>query len=224
MKEFKELVEINKKLRSKNGCKWDRAQKIDNLKTYLLEEVYELFEAIDQKKPKKAQEEVGDIFSVLVFICRIFTEQKKFKVEDALKKINKKLVDRHPHVFSDVKVKDKEEVLKNWIANKAKSKKRTTVEQRLPKTAPALLMASIFLKEASYIGKSNSGKKKLNDFEKLSKKLVSGKFKKKELISLIIEISEIAAFYKLDLEQEVKKELLNRAKKLKYSEKSSKKR
>jgi tetrapyrrole methylase family protein/MazG family protein len=150
VKEFDRLLHIVEKLRSPQGCPWDRAQTVANYKKYLLEEAYELIESINARDAGMCKEEIGDLLLILVAISSLFKEKRQFGIDDALKSINEKLISRHPHVFSSKRLSTKEEVLAYWIEAKAKKKKRKTVKDRLPHSAPALLLAEIFLKEASH--------------------------------------------------------------------------
>jgi tetrapyrrole methylase family protein/MazG family protein len=212
MEEFKKLVKIVKKLRSPKGCKWDRAQKIGNLKSYLLEEVYEFLDTIDSKKIDKIKEELGDIFLLLVFIACIFEEKRRFSVNDVLKGINEKLIARHPHVFSKRKVKNKEEIVKYWIKKKAKDKNRKSIFDRLPKNAPSLLLAYLFFKESSYLGV----KQKKEDLIYQLKKSIKKDSIKNNLIEIFFLLSQLASHYNLDVELLLRKKILKEAKRIKY--------
>jgi tetrapyrrole methylase family protein/MazG family protein len=147
MKEFDQLVEVIKKLRSPEGCPWDRAQTIDTMKKCLLEETYELIDALSDKKYKIAEEELGDVILIAIVIAQMLDKKNKSNLKKVLERAKSKLIVRHPHVFSKKKLNSKEEVLKAWIKDKAKIKKRKSVKDRLPKTAPALLQAYLFFKE-----------------------------------------------------------------------------
>ena len=124
MKEFNELLRVIRRLRSPGGCPWDQAQTVDDMKNYLLEEAYELVDAINTKKPVLVKEELGDVFLILTVITEMFREKKRFCLKDVFNHIKNKLINRHPHVFSKEKLETKEEVLSYWIKNKAKSKNR----------------------------------------------------------------------------------------------------
>jgi tetrapyrrole methylase family protein / MazG family protein len=151
MKQFDRLIKIIKTLRSPKGCPWDRAQKISDYERYLLEEAYELIEALRSGKSEEVREEVGDLYLILSMITEMFAEKKKFNHQQALEGISNKLIYRHPHVFAGKKIIGKDAVLAYWIKNKAKKKNRKTVKDRLPQTAPALLLAEVFLKEKKHI-------------------------------------------------------------------------
>jgi len=115
---FKTLYDTIVKLRSPEGCKWDREQTPSTLRGALVEETYECLEAIDENDPAHIAEELGDLFLLAVMIGYMHEQEGKFSVADALTGVNEKLIRRHPHVFGDVKVKDSEEILKNWAVIK----------------------------------------------------------------------------------------------------------
>lgn len=98
---FEELVSIMEKLRSAEGCEWDRKQTHESLKPYLIEECYELIEAIDEKNDDMMKEELGDVLLQVVFHAQIARERGAFTIEDVIRTLNEKLIRRHPHVFGD---------------------------------------------------------------------------------------------------------------------------
>jgi len=110
------------RLRSKGGCPWDRQQTLDSLKQYLVEECYEVIDAIDSENIARHEEELGDLLLQVVFQSRIRQEQGLFTFDDVVGHICDKLVRRHPHVFGDVRVSGPDEVLKNWDTIKASEK------------------------------------------------------------------------------------------------------
>lgn len=223
MKEFDQLVNIVKKLRSPEGCPWDRAQKISNVKKHLLEETYELIEGIHKRNVRMIQEELGDVFLLLVFISQLYAEKKQFTIEQALDQINTKLISRHPHVFSSKKLKTKEEVLRHWIKNKAKKKNRKTIRDRLSPIAPALLLLDIFLKDLHHIneakGSKNKEKQIKSSFLHMKRHINSfyqGRSKEKILVEIITEIGKIAFAYGIDLENALRENVLREAQKVRY--------
>ena len=126
-----DLAEIVALLRSKDGCPWDKVQTHASIRTDLIEETYEVIEAIDQSDPVLLQEELGDLLLQVVFHAQIETEQQHFTLEDVCTDICKKMIIRHPHVFSTVKSDTTEEVLKNWDEIKEETKHQTTRTQTL---------------------------------------------------------------------------------------------
>ena len=108
------LVDIIAQLRAKNGCPWDREQTHDTLKRNILEETYELIDAINDNNKNAMKEELGDVLLQVVFHAQIAHENGEFDIDDVAKTISDKLIRRHPHVFGSTKVSGTDEVLKNW--------------------------------------------------------------------------------------------------------------
>ncbi len=153
--EFKDLVEIMAALRSENGCPWDRQQTHESLKRYLIEETYEVLEAIDLKDRDRLAEELGDLLLQIVFHGRIGQEEGTFSMDDVIDRICKKLIFRHPHVFGGEKVESPEEVLENWEALKKKEKAiktQTGVLRDVPKNLPALMRSYKVQQKAAEVG------------------------------------------------------------------------
>jgi tetrapyrrole methylase family protein/MazG family protein len=144
---FQTLVDIVAKLRAPGGCPWDREQTHDSLKRNLLEESYEVIEAIDQGNPAILSEELGDLMVQIAFHADIAQEAGDFQLEDVLRNINSKLVRRHPHVFADGHAEDAREVERNWeqikaAERQAKGEKKSPVEG-IPADLPALAYAQL---------------------------------------------------------------------------------
>ena len=144
---FQSLVDIVARLRAPGGCPWDREQTHDSLKRNLLEESYEVIEAIDHGDPAVLSEELGDLMVQVAFHADIAREAGEFQLEDVLRKINSKLVRRHPHVFADGHAEDAREVERNWEQikeqeRKAKGESKSPVEG-IPKDLPALAYAQL---------------------------------------------------------------------------------
>lgn len=219
MKEFDNLLKTVRVLRSPKGCPWDRAQKISDMKKYLLEEVYELIEAIDAKEAEAIKEELGDIFLILTVIAEMHKEKNKFTPEEILEYVNEKLILRHPHVFASLKLKTKEEVLNHWIINKAKAKKRKSVKDRLPLIAPSLLLAGVFFKERSHLVKKRTKQDKEKQFLKIKDKfceLKGKKNKEKILTDMVFEICKYGFDLGVDLEGALRRKVLKAAERTSY--------
>src|ERR1700693_3830747 len=120
---FERLVDIMAPLRAPDGCPWDREQNFDTIKPYLLEETYEVLDAIDQRDWPGLAEELGDLMLEAVFFAQMASEEDKFRIDDSLDAISQKLIRRHPHVFADGDAKTSEEVLRRWDEIKADEKK-----------------------------------------------------------------------------------------------------
>ena len=121
---FERAVQIMARLRAPGGCPWDREQTFDTIKPYTLEEAYEVLEAIDNRDWAELTGELGDLLLQVLFYSEMAREAGHFSVDDVLDRLSNKLVDRHPHVFGDVKADTPAEVLRNWEALKAEEKKK----------------------------------------------------------------------------------------------------
>jgi MazG family protein len=121
---FERAVSIMARLRAPGGCPWDREQTFDSIKPYTLEEAYEVLEAIDNRDWHELTGELGDLLLQVLFYSEMAKEQGTFSVDEVLDRLSTKLVDRHPHVFGDVKAETSSEVLRNWEALKAEEKKK----------------------------------------------------------------------------------------------------
>ncbi len=150
------LLGIMERLRGPGGCPWDREQTLQTLRPYVLEETYEVLEAIDAGDPRDHCEELGDLLLQIVFQAQLRKEEGRFEFADVATAISDKLVSRHPHVFGDADVKDAEGVLKQWAALKREEKKAKgrgeSVLEGVPKEMPALARADRLTEKASRIG------------------------------------------------------------------------
>ena len=149
------LVEVMRRLRGPGGCPWDREQTFQTLKPCLLEETYELLEAMDGNDLALHVEELGDVLLQVVFQCAIREEEGLFSFDDVAAALADKLVRRHPHVFGDVSVNSSGEVLRNWEAikqtEKGKKPDRSAIDG-VPATLPALLKAQRVQAKAARVG------------------------------------------------------------------------
>ena len=121
---FQRAVEIMARLRAPGGCPWDREQSFDTIKPYTLEETYEVLEAIDNRDWPELTGELGDLLLQVLFYSQMAREEGHFSIDDVLDRLANKLVDRHPHVFGEVKADTSAEVLRNWEALKSEEKKK----------------------------------------------------------------------------------------------------
>ncbi|MBA7487080.1 Nucleoside triphosphate pyrophosphohydrolase/pyrophosphatase MazG [subsurface metagenome] len=136
---FDALVDIIARLRASNGCPWDRKQTHSSLRENLLEECYEVLEALDEGDSGKLCQELGDLLMQVVLHAQIATEAGEFELGDVINSINTKLIHRHPHVFGSLRVKDAEEVLVNWEALKKEERGAdTSMLSSVPREMPAL--------------------------------------------------------------------------------------
>jgi tetrapyrrole methylase family protein/MazG family protein len=154
---FDRLVEIMRRLRAPGGCPWDAEQTHESLKRYLLEECYEVIEAIDANDPAHLKEELGDLMLQPVFHAAIAEETGAFTMDDVLDAICDKLIRRHPHVFGDQVVKSASEQVENWERIKKQEKTEKGEERRsalsgVPPHLPALLKAQKITEKAARVG------------------------------------------------------------------------
>lgn len=148
---FERLLNIMDELREK--CPWDKEQTTESLKTMTIEEVYELADAIDRKDSSDIKKELGDLMLHIVFYSKIGQEKGDFNIEDVLTGITEKLIYRHPHVFSNVKADNPDEVSKNWEELKLKEKDgNSTVLGGIPASLPALVKANRIQQKARGVG------------------------------------------------------------------------
>jgi MazG family protein len=142
---FQDLVDVTHRLRSPGGCPWDREQTFRSLRQYVLEEAYEVVDALEAEAPDKLADECGDLLFQVVFLSEIAEERGQFGIDDVVRRIHDKLVRRHPHVFGDVKVDDAAHVVRNWEAIKdterAGGDAAASALDGVPHALPALLRA-----------------------------------------------------------------------------------
>lgn len=148
--QFGRLYNIMRELRAK--CPWDREQTHDSLRQYLLEEVYEVLETLDEKHYEELRKEMGDLMLQILFHSRITSENNIFDITDVIRSLNDKLIRRHPHVFGEVIANDAEQVLKNWEQIKLTETDRKSVLEGVPRTMPALARAYRVQEKASRVG------------------------------------------------------------------------
>jgi len=151
-KEFQDLTDTMARLRGPDGCPWDKAQNTDTLKNFFLEEVYEAVDALDRKDAPAVAEELGDVLMEIVLLSRVFEEAGAFSVADALRRINEKMIRRHPHVFGGEKLETPDEVISVWNRRKKEEKKRESHFEGIPVTAPSLQAAFEIGKRAAAFG------------------------------------------------------------------------
>ena len=126
--EFDKLVAVMARLRAPGGCPWDREQTHATLRTYLVEEAYEVLDALDCADDAKFAEELGDLLLQVLFHAEIAREEKRFSIADVIREIYEKMIRRHPHVFGEKRAKDAAEVLKNWEIIKQQERKAKEVK------------------------------------------------------------------------------------------------
>ena len=210
---FARLVEIMARLRAPDGCPWDREQTFDTIKPYLLEETYEVLQAIDDRDWPELSEELGDLLLQVVFFSQMAAEAGHFDVTDAIHAINSKLIRRHPHVFGDGDAKTSAEVLKKWDEIKAGEKVRPKgLLATIPRALPALVEGEHISRKAAGAGFDWPNVEQV--FDKLREELDELAAARKtgsqaevegEIGDLLFVVINIARFLKVDPEQALRR-------------------
>lgn len=176
---FDDLIQLMHKLRSPDGCPWDREQNYATLAPMLLEEAYEAFEAVEEARegrPAELRDELGDLLFQIVFYAQVAKESDEFSIEDVIEAIHTKMVRRHPHVFGDISAADSAQVLLNWEAMKQEERRAAGKGERedslldgVSSKAPALMEAHQLSSKAARVG---FDWKNVNDiFDKLEEEI-----------------------------------------------------
>ena len=203
-KAFLDLVTIMDELREK--CPWDKKQTIQSLRQMTIEETYELADSITESDWQGIKEELGDLLLHILFYARIGKEQNQFTLEEVITGISKKLVDRHPHIYGNVEVKDEEDVKKNWENLKLKEGK-TSVLGGVPKALPATVKAMRLQEKAKQVGfewenKEQVWEKVEEEINELKAAIAQGKQEKveEEYGDVVFSLVNYARFLRVDAE------------------------
>lgn len=205
---FEDVMRVVRRLRAPNGCPWDREQTHASLKNALLEESYELIEAIDDDDDAHICEELGDVLLQFALHAVIAEEQCAFTDRDACTELVEKLIYRHPHVFGGIRVSGSDEVLKNWDALKMAQRKQSTqteVLKSVPKSFPALLRSRKVQKKAADIGfdwnsASEAFYKIAEETEELRQAMEQGSNVEEEMGDLLFSVVNVSRLLKLEPE------------------------
>ncbi len=207
---FEDLLEIMKVLRSSDGCPWDREQDHESLKKYLIEETYEVLEAIDLKSPAKLCEELGDVLLQVVFHARVAEENRQFSMKDVVHTVSEKMVSRHRHVFGEEHAETAEDVVDLWEEIKKEekgSKTQTSVLKDVPPILPALMRSYKVQEKAAKVGFDwdhidDAWKKVIEETEELHEAYKCGEKEKteEELGDLLFAVVNVARFLKIEPE------------------------
>lgn len=204
--DFSDFVQIMKRLRADDGCEWDRAQTHDSIRINLIEEAYELLEAIDAKDKDMMKEECGDVLMQAIFHTEIAEKEGDFDYADMLTTLCRKLIDRHTHIFGTNHANTPEEALAFWNAAKKKEKKYTSYSDemdKVPKNLPSLLYAEKLQKRAKKSGfdwQSVDGalEKVVEELEELKSAPIE--HRAEEAGDLLFAVVNVLRFYKVDPE------------------------
>ncbi|HEU4634431.1 MAG TPA: nucleoside triphosphate pyrophosphohydrolase [Flavisolibacter sp.] len=201
---FEQLVTIMDDLREK--CPWDKKQTIQSLRQMTLEETYELTDAITESNWGSIKEELGDLLLHIIFYSKIASEQQQFTIGDVIEGISKKLIERHPHIYGEVKVENDEDVKRNWEKLKLKEGKKSVLSG-VPKTLPALIKAMRLQEKAKQVGfewenKEQVWEKVKEEEAELQEAIASGDQEKmeEEFGDLVFSLVNFARFLNIDAE------------------------
>jgi XTP/dITP diphosphohydrolase len=207
--QFSRLISIMDDLREK--CPWDKKQTIQSLRQMTIEETYELADAITEDDWKGIKEELGDMLLHIVFYAKIGSEQKQFELDEVINGICEKLIARHPHIYSDVKVNDADEVKSNWEKLKLKEGKKSVIEG-VPKSLPATVKAMRLQEKAKQVGfewdnKEQVWEKVEEEMAELKEAIALGSHAKteEEFGDVIFSLINYARFLQLDAENALEK-------------------
>jgi tetrapyrrole methylase family protein/MazG family protein len=210
---FAELVAIMARLRSPEGCPWDRAQDHRTLRRYLLEESYEVLEAIDRGDPEELCGELGDLLLQVVFQAQVAAEQGEFTISEVIQTLRDKLVARHPHVFGDLVIETPEAVVTEWESIKRRERRQTPAEQVMgvPRDLPALARAQAVLRKAARAGAERSADEVVGALEGALERLSSQEAGVAEaaLGDVLLAVADLARRNELEAEQALR-ERVNR--------------
>ena len=163
------LMGLVSRLRRPGGCPWDACQTDSTIKMYLMEEAYEVMDAIDKGDPQEICQELGDLIFQIIFLAEMADERGEFNLKDVFEKITDKMISRHPHVFGNVKIENAEDVANNWEKIKRNEKgteeKISSMLENVPINLPALLRSHRLSQRAAKVGFDWAGKKEI--FEKV---------------------------------------------------------
>lgn len=211
---FDRLMEIMRKLRAPGGCPWDAEQSHDSLKRYLLEEAYEVIEAIDARDTALLKEELGDLMLQPVFHAAIAEETGAFTMDEVLDAINDKLIRRHPHVFGDQVIESSAAQVENWekIKKNEKGEERKSALSGIPPHLPALMQAQKITEKAARVGfdwehTDQVFAKVMEELHEFQEAMVSGDQQEmeSELGDLLFAIVNLGRFLELDPEDALRK-------------------
>lgn len=220
MEKFNELIKIVKKLRAPGGCDWDREQTHKSLIPYLLEETHEVIESIEDNDYDALKEELGDLMLHVIFQVDLASDKNKFFIDDVLDGINRKLVNRHLHIFS----KDKNHKKESWEKTKKKEKKRDSVLDGVPKSLPALLQSRRIQEKAASVGFDWDNNKKVLDkvdeeILELKEAIIKNDGIDEELGDVLFSLVNLSRHLDIEPESSLKKSTIKFIKRFKEIEK-----
>ncbi len=205
---FDDLTGIITVLRSENGCPWDKAQTHTSIRKNLIEETYEVCEAIDTDDTSLMREELGDLLMQVMLHSEIAKEEERFDIDDVVDEVSRKLVVRHPHVFADVDADTPEKALLSWEAVKAATKKdkRKSSLDGIPPSLPALMRASKLINKAKKAGMTYDGSKVASRIAENAASLAAS-YDKETASKLLLDVVSLMQSNENDAEEELTKQI-----------------
>jgi len=214
--DFKTFKRVISRLRGPDGCPWDKEQTHESLKRYLIEEAYELLEAIDDKDDNHIVEELGDVLLQVVLHAQIGEDDGYFSMSDVIQSITEKMIRRHPHVFSNVSVESSDEVVKNWDEIKKQEKtgegRPKSLLDSVPKSLPGIMKAYDYQKKAAKVGFDWKDvepmwakvEEEMNEFkEEICKNKDNTKKLLNEYGDILFALVNVARYYKINPEEAI---------------------
>ena len=200
---FADLVDVMALLRSPQGCPWDREQDHRSLRRCLLEEAYEVLDAIDRGDAAALCQELGDLLLQVVFHAQLSAEAGEFDISDVIRGLHEKLIVRHPHVFGDKTIETAEAVVDEWESLKREQRQQTHVDQMadVPKAMPALARAQMVLRRAARAGVARTAEEARATVEESAKSVLAGSEPERNLAELLLAAVDLARTAGVDAEQ-----------------------
>lgn len=229
--EITDILTIIRTLRGPDGCLWDKKQTKTDIGRYLLEEAYEVIDAIAEGKAEHLQEELGDLLFQILFLTVMAEEQDEFVLSDIIATVSEKMIRRHPHVFADITVKDVEDIRNNWAYIKENIEKKPVTGKgflgKYPLALPALSRAQKITERASQVGfdwtQARDVIDKIQEELVELKEAVAGEQQEQideEIGDLLFSIVNLCRFVQVDAEQSLKKTISKFEKRFAYIENS----
>lgn len=209
LQEFERLLSIMERLRKE--CPWDKKQTMESLRNLTIEETYELADAISNQKTIDIKKELGDLLLHIIFYSKIASEENHFTIKDVIYGINEKLIERHPHVFGDVEVKDHKEVEDNWEEIKLKNGEKSVLDG-VPNSLPSMIKANRIQQKVRGVGFDWEKKEQIWDkideeLHELKEEIAGNSFDKteSEFGDLLFSVINAARLYNVDPENALEK-------------------
>jgi len=225
---FDRLLTVMDELRE--NCPWDKKQTLESLRHLTIEETYELSDAILENNLSEVKMELGDLMLHLVFYAKIASEKNEFDIADVLNSICEKLIHRHPHIYSDIEVKDEEEVKQNWEKLKLKEKENKSVLGGVPKSLPAMVKAMRIQEKARGVGfdwdnREQVWEKVHEELDEFKEEIEKGDDEKakSEFGDLLFSLVNYSRFVDIDPEEALERTNKKFIKRFNYLESESKK-